>query len=64
MNKFIAEEHDRETRLDVFLTDKLGRTRSQIKRNILEGLVLVNEKPAKVHQFLRLNDVIEINEKT
>jgi 23S rRNA pseudouridine1911/1915/1917 synthase len=64
MNKFNIEENHINSRLDVFLTDKLGKTRSQVKKDILRGHVLVNEKPAKVHQFLRLNDVIEINKKT
>mgnify|MGYP001558118587 CR=1 FL=1 len=60
MNKFNVDENSVAARLDVFLTDKTGQTRSQIKKAILNGQVLINGKKAKVHQFLRLNDKIDI----
>lgn len=64
MNIFIVEENFQGERLDKFLTAKLGQTRSQIKKTIINGRVLINGKKAKVHQFLRLNDTIEVKEKT
>ncbi|MCB9803020.1 RluA family pseudouridine synthase [Candidatus Nomurabacteria bacterium] len=51
-------------RLDKFLSDNLpDLTRSQIKKQILAGLVLVNEKSSSVHNWLRKDDLIEIVEK-
>jgi len=47
-------------RLDKFLTEKLDKSRSQIQKDIKAGFVLVNEKSAKVHQFLNAGDKIEI----
>jgi len=54
-------------RLDKFLTAELPAsplggniTRSQIKKMILSGDVLINKKSAKVHQFLKEGDNISI----
>lgn len=58
--KFIVNEKHTNERLDVFLTEMTGQTRSQLKKTILAGLVLVNGKKATVHQFLRLDDNVEI----
>ncbi|MFH0987831.1 MAG: RluA family pseudouridine synthase [Parcubacteria group bacterium] len=52
--------HYRHWRLDKFLTEKTGKTRSQVQRDILAGIVLVNGEPSKVHRFVELPDVIEI----
>ncbi|MFA6322020.1 MAG: RluA family pseudouridine synthase [Candidatus Buchananbacteria bacterium] len=61
MNKKIEiTDENQGERLDKFLAEILtGQTRSQIKKTIEAGLVLINDKPAKVHQFLRTGDVIE-----
>lgn len=64
MKHFIVEDKFVKWRLDKFLTEKMGETRSQIKKQIEAGLVLINDKPAKVHQFLNLKDVIEIQNPT
>jgi len=45
-------------RLDVFLSSKSDDTRSQIKKRIERGEILVNKKPAKVHEFLKEGDEI------
>ena len=58
---FIVTQDQARTRLDKFLTQNLSnQTRSQIKKLIKSGAVLINNKPAKVHQFLRASDKIEI----
>lgn len=59
--EFIIDEKTAKTRLDVFLALATGQTRSQIQKQIKAGLVLVNGATAKVHEFLRLNDSIQIN---
>lgn len=62
--KFTATTEDAEKRLDKFLTEhQVASTRSQIKKMITEGQVLVNNKPAKVHQFLKTDDVVSIEQK-
>lgn len=49
-------------RLDKFLNDYLpDYTRSQIKKMILNGDVLVNDQDTSVHKFLKENDKIKIN---
>ena len=48
-------------RLDVFLTKHLGETRSQVKKLIEHGAVLVNGKTTTVHNFLKAGDLVEIN---
>ncbi|HLC89767.1 MAG TPA: S4 domain-containing protein, partial [Patescibacteria group bacterium] len=58
---FIVTQDQAKTRLDKFLTQNLtNQTRSQIKKLIKSGSVLINNKPVKVHQFLRTGDKIEI----
>ena len=49
-------------RLDIFLSEYLtDYTRSQIKKMILSGDVLVNNKEASVHKFLKEDDKINIS---
>lgn len=49
-----------DARLDVFLTElQAGKTRSAIKKALIQGKVTVNGKPTSVHRFLREGDVIE-----
>jgi len=48
-------------RLDKFLAEMMPQTtRSQIKKKIQSGLVLVNDKTPTVHQFIKTNDVVEV----
>ncbi len=60
MSKIITiTKENQGQRLDKFLDEKLpDKTRSQIKKMIKSGVVLVNGKPAKVHRFLKAGDVI------
>ncbi len=47
-------------RLDKFLVNELPITRSQIKKLIKSGNILVNDKESSVHRFLRLGDIIKV----
>ncbi len=59
--KFSITTDDANQRLDIFLTEHdVAATRSQIKKLIQDGVAVVNGKPAKVHQFLKVGDVVEI----
>ena len=49
MEKIVVEKTD--VRLDVYLSDKLDYSRSNISKRIKDGKILVNEK--KVILFLR-----------
>ena len=49
-------------RLDKYLIQHLGVSRSQIKKIILDGQVSVNERPASVHHWLKPGDKIEQDE--
>jgi 23S rRNA pseudouridine1911/1915/1917 synthase len=61
----IIQEGGQGRRLDKFLAQELiDTTRSQIKKTILDGLVLINDKKATVHQFLKVGDAIKISEKS
>jgi 23S rRNA pseudouridine1911/1915/1917 synthase len=61
MNHIVATIEEKKQRLDKFLTEKLPEiSRSQIKKMILNGEVLVNEKSTSVHYFLKENDEIKI----
>ncbi len=58
---FIVKAAEEKLRLDKFLTEKLaGQTRSQIKKMIKNQLVDIDGVPAKVHQFLKSGQKIEI----
>ena len=60
MDKIFTDEKG--VRLDIFLTNKLGLTRSFIKNLIEEGKVLVNNKKVKAGYKLDGQDEIEIEE--
>jgi len=62
MSQFITiTKENQGQRLDKFLNEKLAdKTRSQIKKMIKAGLVLIDNKPAKVHQFLKAGNKIEM----
>ena len=63
--KIIVDQDNLNQRLDKFLTEKLsGQTRSQIKKMIQNGLVLVNDKKISVHNFLKTGDTITISDAT
>ena len=55
----IVNEQDVGFRLDVFLENKLGVSRNQIKKSIDESLIKVNGKSQKAGYKTRLNDKIE-----
>lgn len=58
---FTVKEKEVGQRLDVFLTKKIkNKTRSQIKKLLQDGQILINDQNAKVHQFLKLDDKITI----
>ncbi|OGY47898.1 MAG: hypothetical protein A3J62_00755 [Candidatus Buchananbacteria bacterium RIFCSPHIGHO2_02_FULL_38_8] len=55
----IIQQKNQGQRLDKFLNEKIkDKSRSQIKKMIKQGLVLVNGQPAKVHHFLKTGDEI------
>lgn len=61
MSEFTITSAEKGQRLDKFLTGKLNQTRSQIQKLIKQGGVLVDSEKPTIHQFLKENDVININ---
>lgn len=62
MSKFTISSAEKGQRLDKFLVKKLpDQNRSQIQKIIKAGGVLINNKKPTIHQFLKKNDVININ---
>ena len=57
----IENEEDANKRLDIFLSEKLNITRSQVK-NYLNSII-VNGQPKKLSYSLKLNDIIIIENK-
>lgn len=62
MCNFSIEEKDLNKRLDMFVSEKLNISRSQVK-NYLSS-ILVNGNIKKLSYSLKLNDIVEINIKT
>lgn len=62
MCKFSIEEKDLNKRLDIFVSEKLNISRSQVK-NYLSS-IQVNGNIKKLSYSLKLNDIVEINIKT
>ncbi len=60
MQNLIVIKFDENKRLDVFLTDKLDLSRSQIQKIIKEGEVLVNGKKESAHYKTREGDIVKI----
>ena len=61
--QFTIEPPDAGNRLDKFLTTQLtDTTRSQVQKLIKAAHVTVNGEPASVHQFLKVGDVIKIDD--
>lgn len=59
MEKIVVEKTD--VRLDVYLSDKLDYSRSNISKRIKEGKILVNEKKVKNGYILKENDIITLD---
>ncbi len=58
----VIKEFDK-SRLDKFLAQMMPEiTRSQIKKQIQSGLVLINEKVPTVHHFLKTGDIVIVKE--
>jgi 23S rRNA pseudouridine1911/1915/1917 synthase len=57
----IVLQSDIPKRLDVYVSEKTGITRSQVQRLIKEGLVLVNNKIESQNYKVKTNDVITIH---
>ncbi|MBI5732234.1 MAG: RluA family pseudouridine synthase [Candidatus Magasanikbacteria bacterium] len=63
MKSVVPSEKNKE-RLDKFLTEITGETRSQLQKKIKEGLILINQKKVAPHHFLKTGEEIEISENT
>ncbi|TXJ37336.1 RluA family pseudouridine synthase [Brachyspira pilosicoli] len=61
-NFLIIEEKDLNKRLDIFVSEKLNISRSQVKNYL--SCILVNGNIKKLSYYLKLNDIVEINIKT
>lgn len=61
--KYKISKNYNKWRLDKYLAEMLPETtRSQIKKKIRSGLVLVNGKKPTVHEFIKIGDKIELKE--
>ena len=61
--KYSITTQDEGKRLDKFLVEnETDTTRSQIQKKIKTGFIFVNSKMPTVHQFLKLNDEVEVLE--
>ena len=59
---FIAEEDDRDLRLDVFLNNEIeDLSRSMLQKLISEGNVTVNEKTVNKNYKLKMKDFVSVN---
>jgi 23S rRNA pseudouridine1911/1915/1917 synthase len=57
-----ASEADIKKRLDIFVVEQMeGLSRSQVQKQIEEGLITLNGKKTTVHHFLKNGDIIEIS---
>jgi 23S rRNA pseudouridine1911/1915/1917 synthase len=60
--RLLVSEGSAGQRLDVFCTSALsGYSRSAIQRSIKDGSVLVNGKPAKARQVMKVGDVVHVS---
>ncbi len=57
-NTFIVDKESVGLRLDKFLEDNLEINRSQIKKNIVDGNILLNKKKVKAGYSLKVDDEI------
>lgn len=58
MTKFVVEKENKTKRLDMFLTERLDRTRSYIKKLIDDGKCLVNSCKVKSGYELKAGDIV------
>ncbi|MBQ8451325.1 MAG: RluA family pseudouridine synthase [Clostridia bacterium] len=58
--KFVVDDLDDKIRLDVFLTESTGWSRSQIKNQVDAGKVLVNGKKQKAGFLIKNGDEIDV----
>lgn len=61
INSILVSNADVSKRLDIFVSEKTGITRSQVQRLIKEGLVLANDKTENQNYRVKTNDVITIH---
>ena len=59
--KIIIDEKDKEKRLDVFISENMDISRSQITKLIKDGNILVNNKKVKAGYMTKIEDEIDIN---
>ncbi len=59
----ISVEDNEETRIDKFLSEKLDISRSKVQKLIKDEKVLVNDKVVSNSYSVKMEDVIEINDK-
>ena len=58
-DRYLVQEEDRGQRLDLFLAARIsGLSRSQIKRAVSEGRVLVNDSVSKAGACLKVGDLV------
>lgn len=60
--RIVVSELDELVRLDVFLTERLDETRSNIGKHIKDGTITVNNNIVKTGYLLKSNDIIEFEE--
>ena len=58
--KYIIDNDEELIRLDKYLIDKLGLSRSKVQEMIRQKLVLVNNKNTKNSYVLKMNDIIDV----
>ena len=64
MKEIVVSENDNLKRLDVYLTEELGESRSFITKNIKNGNILVNDNVVKSGYSLKTGDSIKVNDLT
>ena len=64
MKEIVVSENDNLKRLDVYLTEELGESRSFITKNIKNGNILVNDNVVKSGYSLKIGDSIKVNDLT
>lgn len=63
MQKIIINENNN-TRIDIYLIEKLNFSRSKIQKMLKENYIMVNNKKVKNSYLLKENDIITINDYT
>ena len=62
MKEIVVSENDSSKRLDIFLLEIFGESRSFISKNIKNGNITVNDKEVKSGYILKSNDIIRIKD--